>query len=263
MLKKLLKYDLKSGNKVLVIFYALAILFATLTRLFSLFDDSLIFMVIGKICGGVTISMIFNILINNVMRLWSRFRSNFYGDESYLTHTLPVKRSTHYLSKTLTALITLIVSTFVSALSLFIAYYSKGAMEMIKAIILPIADMLEINVLGFIILIVFVLFLEIFNILQCGYIGMVLGHRCNSGKIGFSVLLGLAVYSVSQMFVLLVIFIVALFNSNVMDLFLSSQLNSLDTIKFIGVLAIVIYIVLAVIGYLVGDRLFKKGVNVD
>ena len=35
------------------------------------------------------------------MRMWVRFRSNFYGDESYLTHTLPIKREVLYTSKIL------------------------------------------------------------------------------------------------------------------------------------------------------------------
>ena len=45
------------------------------------------------------------ILINNLMRTWVRFRHNLYGDESYLTHTLPVERKTIYLSKFITSII--------------------------------------------------------------------------------------------------------------------------------------------------------------
>ena len=82
MLKKLIKYDLENIYKVLMIFYILSLLFAILTRIFLNIDDSFIMNIIGKICSGVTISMIFNILINNLMRLWSRFKNNFYGDES-------------------------------------------------------------------------------------------------------------------------------------------------------------------------------------
>ena len=41
-----------------------------------------------------------NIILNNLMRLWARFKNNFYGDESYLTHTLPINKKTLYLSKT-------------------------------------------------------------------------------------------------------------------------------------------------------------------
>ena len=74
MLKKLLKYDLRDGYKILVVFYMLSIFFAVLTRLFLLVDNSFVFEIIGKICSGTTIAMFFNIIINNMMRLWVRFK---------------------------------------------------------------------------------------------------------------------------------------------------------------------------------------------
>ena len=109
MLRKLLKYDLKYMFKFLIIFYSLAIFFGTLTRIFLSIENSLIMNIIGQVCSGAAISMMFSILINNLMRFWVRFRSNFYGDESYLTHTLPISKSTLYLSKALTSIISLLV----------------------------------------------------------------------------------------------------------------------------------------------------------
>ena len=94
MLKKLLKYDLQSINIVLIVFYGLSIFFSILTRIFLSIENSFIFNVIGQICNGTMIAMMFNIIINNLIRLWVRFKQNFYGDESYLTHTLPVEKKT-------------------------------------------------------------------------------------------------------------------------------------------------------------------------
>ena len=107
MLKKLLKYDLKNVYKVLIVFYILSLFFAILARIFLNIENSFILNVIGKICSGVTISMIANILINNLMRLWVRFKTNLYSDESYLTHTLPVDKKTLYLSKIFSAVLSL------------------------------------------------------------------------------------------------------------------------------------------------------------
>ena len=81
MLNKLLKYDLQYNFKVVSVFYILSIFFAILTRIFLNIENSFIMNIIGKICSGVTISMIFNIIINNIMRLWARFRNNLYKDE--------------------------------------------------------------------------------------------------------------------------------------------------------------------------------------
>ena len=80
MLKKLLKYDLKDMFKFLIIFYSLGIFFAILTRIFLGIENSFIMNIIGQISSGVTISMIFNILINNLMRIWVRFKNSFYND---------------------------------------------------------------------------------------------------------------------------------------------------------------------------------------
>ena len=64
MLNKLLKYDLQYNFKVVSVFYILSIFFALLTRIFLSIENSFIMDIIGKICSGTTIAMIFNILIN-------------------------------------------------------------------------------------------------------------------------------------------------------------------------------------------------------
>ena len=67
MLKKLLKHDLKWIFKLLIVFYSITLVFSILTRIFLSIDGSTVFNVIGKICSGVTISFIFNILINYII----------------------------------------------------------------------------------------------------------------------------------------------------------------------------------------------------
>ena len=195
MLKKLLKYDLKSIYKVLIVFYSLSLFFAILTRIFLNIENSFIMDVIGKVCSGTTIAMIFNVLINNLMRLWVRFNGNLYGDESYLTHTLPCNKKTLYLSKTLTSIITLFTSMIVIILSLVIAYYSKENIEFVKNLLLPLAKAYDSTVMTIILAFIFVLFLEIMNILNSGYTGLILGHKKNNNKMLFSILFGFGTYA--------------------------------------------------------------------
>ena len=132
MLRKLLKYDLKNMFKFLSVFYILAIFFAILTRIFLSIENSFVMDIIGKICSGTTIALMFNILINSIMRAWVRFKQSLCGDESYLTHTLPIDKKTLYNSKILTSLITLFISIAMIALTLFIAYYSKENIILLK-----------------------------------------------------------------------------------------------------------------------------------
>ena len=106
MLKKLVKYDLKWLLKVIVIFLALGIFFATTGRLLDLISDSLVFSIVSAICKGAALSMLISGLFNLVIRSWVRIILNLYKDEAYLTHTLPIKRETHYLSKVLSRFLT-------------------------------------------------------------------------------------------------------------------------------------------------------------
>lgn len=263
MLKKLIKYDLRDSYKILVVFYMLSIFFATLTRIFLYVDNSLIFEVIGKICSGTTIAMFFNIIINNMMRLWVRFKTNFYSDESYLTHTLPVDKKTLYLSKTLASVITLFTSAIVICLSLFIAYYSKENLLLVKNLLLPLATVYDSAIVTIILEFVLVLFLEIMNMLQSGYVGIVLGHMKNNNKTAYSILFGFITYLLTQIFIIIVIFLVALFNQDLMNLFFTVDALNVNTIKTCIYLAIFVYTLNIFILYFVNIKLFNKGVNID
>ena len=263
MLKKLLKYDLKNNYKNLIIFYCLSIFFALLTRIFLSIENSFIINIIGQICSGVTISMIFNILINNVIRLWVRFKQNLYKDDSYLTHTLPIEKKTLYQSKIIDAIITLFISILIIGLSLFIAYYSKENITILKNLLLPIADIYDTSILKIIIAFLFIFFLEFLNAIQAGYTGIILGNRMNNYKTLFSVLYGFISYTITQIFAVLMIFIVGLFNKDVMNLFFTNELINIDIIKVLIYLAITTYTIIIIVGYIINIKLFEKGVNVD
>lgn len=263
MLKKLLKYDMKFNYKVLIIFYFLSLFFALLTRIFLSIEDSFICNIIGSISSGVTISMIFNIFINNILRLWVRFKTNFYSDESYLTHTLPVSKKTLYDSKIVSSVSTLFLSTIVIGISLFIAYFSKENLELVKNILLPLENIMNSKLFYILLAILFILFLEIANLLQTGYTGIILGHRMNNNKISFSFLFGFISYMISQTIILVFLFMIALFNKDFMNLFNTTSVINIDTIKTIIYLSMFSYTLILVITYFINLNLFKKGVNVD
>ena len=120
MLVKLLKYDLKYMIKNMFIFYVLSLFFAITSRILLNIEQSVIINIIGKISLGCMISMLFNILINTMIRSWVRFRDSLYKDESYLTHTLPVTKNDLYNSKFIQTFIFFFVSFVVILISLFI-----------------------------------------------------------------------------------------------------------------------------------------------
>ena len=263
MLNKLLKYDLKYMIKNMSIFYILAIFFSITTRLLFLLDQSFIINLIGQISVGCMFSMLASILINVIMRSWVRFRDSLYKDEAYLTHTLPVTKNDIYNSKFIQTLIFFVFSFIVILICLFIAYYTKERWIMVKDLINSITMGLNINIVFFLVGIVTVLFLEIFNIIQSGFLGIIFGHKKNNNKLVFSVLYGFIVYMISQGIALLSIFIVALFNSNIMDLFKNNVLLTDSSIKLLLILAIISYLLIIILMNIICKKIFNKGVNIE
>ena len=262
MLRKLLKYDFKSMYKFLIIFYLLALFFAVLTRIFFAIDNSIIGSIIAQICTGATIALIFNILINNLMRCWVLFK-NMYGDESYLTHTLPVSKKEIYTSKFITAFTTLLTSILIVSFTLFIAYYSKDNFELLKEFVGPIANLFKSSPIALIVALIFMIFIEFFNILQTGYTGIILGHRKNNNKVLYSVISGFIVYMITQLFVLAGIFVVAIFNSDLMNFFFTTDNINLNMFKSLYILCTVIYFIAIIVLYYINVKILNKGVNID
>ena len=263
MLSKLLKYDLKYMIKNMSIFYVLAIFFAITTRILFNMNQSVIVNIIGQISVGCMFAMLVNILINTMMRSWVRFRDSIYKDEAYLTHTLPVTKNDIYNSKFIQTLIFFVVGFLVILLSLFIAYYTKDRWIMLKDLISTITIGLEFNTTLFVISFIIIIFLEIFNAIQCGFLGIILGHKKNNKKVALSVLFGFITYLLSQSIVLLVVFIVGLFNSSIMNLFISNTLLDTNSFKLLIILAIIIYLLIIILMSIICKREFNKGVNIE
>lgn len=262
MLLKVLKYDLKFTYKNLLIFYSLSLFFALLGRICGLFDNSGIMLILSKINNGIAVSMLVSVLINNLMRVWARLVLNFYKDESYLTHTLPVKKSTLYLSKVLCGLITMLTSTMVIAASLLICYYSKENIELLKNSLNIVANLYESSITNLLLQVFTLIFLEFTFILLTGYIGIILGHKSNNNKMLKSCLYGFLTYMALSIIILLVVYVSGLFNSDIMNIFTSTTFT-LTTFKSILLIVMITYTVLIIIEYIVGLKTVESGVNID
>ena len=116
MLKKCLKYDLQSVSRIWWILAATmmgaALVAALSIRAFfqalensesaGLMDVLSIFGILGA--GLCLLAMVAGLVISVFLVYWRTY-THFFTDEGYLTFTLPVKRSTLYLSKVLTSVI--------------------------------------------------------------------------------------------------------------------------------------------------------------
>ncbi len=257
MLGKLLKYDLKWMYKLLVIFYILALVFALIGRALSLLDEYFIFEILSKVSCGISVSMMVNILINNTLRFWARYISNIYKDESYLTHTLPVSKKQIFVAKSLTGLITMLSSVAVIFVSFMICYWGDGLKEFIK-MILPGSTMTVAIIAGF------VLLLEFIYLLYLGILAITIGYKFNRDKLVKSIAAGFVIYMISSVFSVVILFVTALFNKDVLKMFTTmNTVPSVDALKFMLIVALVIYIGYIILCNVISSKLLQKGVNVD
>lgn len=263
MIKKLLKYDLLYTYKLIIIYYIIALIFSIFTRIFLNIESSTLMYIIGQICSGTTVAMLINIIINTLIRNWVRFQTNFYKDEAYLTHTLPLSKTKLYLSKFLTSLITMLTSVLVIVIVLFIAYYSKENMDILKTSLHAIANIYDSTIPLFISSVVIVFFLEMFLMLTLGYTGIIFGNTKNNNKIIYSVISTIIIYLLTQGILLLIIYLIGLLNSEVMNLFTTSTVANISVLKTIMYFAIVMYSVFIIIYTFINLKLFNKGVNID
>jgi len=263
MLKNLLKYDLKWTYKGVIVFYILSIIFSLLGRVLTEIENSLILDIIGKICIGTAVAMVVNILINNLIRVWARFTRNVYKDESYLTHTLPVEKKTIFLSKVLSAIITMLTSAFIIVICVAICYYSTENIEFLKTALEFVASTYNSTVVSFLLVASVVLFLEMIFALLAGYLGIIIAHKSNKLKTLKSVIFGFLAYMLPQTLTIIILFVLGLFNPDIMNLFNTTDAINVETIKSILYVGIVIYVVYIISYYFIGKKLFEKGVNVD
>lgn len=263
MLGKLLKYDLKWIYKVVGIFYILALVFSIIGRALSYIENSVVFSIVSAIFIGTAVAMIINCLINCLIRLWVRFIRNCYKDESYLTHTLPVEKKTIYLSKVISALITIFTTSIVIIICLLICYYSEENLQTLKTMLELAASTYNTTVINLLLLISTIISMQMLFIVLIGYVGIILGHKSNKYKIIISIIISFALYMLTQVVSLVFIYIFGLFNSNVMNLVNTTEMINIDAIKLLMYLAIGMYAIYIIVYYILGKKAFQKGVNVE
>ena len=135
MFLNLVKYDLKFILKTVLIYAILLLLSAALHNLTSygytpttmdpstgqIFggepDASILIQILHTVFYNAVIAMLIALLLNTIIRTWARFKLNFYSDEAYLTHTLPVTRSLLWASKCFSAAIVIVTVIAVTGLA--------------------------------------------------------------------------------------------------------------------------------------------------
>lgn len=197
------------------------------------------------------------------MRIWSRFIKNIYKDESYLTHTLPVSKGAIYTSKILATIITMVTSVIIILICLAICFLTKDNIDVLKQSIEATAIYFNSSISSFLITIIITLLFELLFAVFAGIFGIILGYGTNNVKLGKSIIFGFIAYIIPSMLTLVGIFVIGLFNPDVMALFNNITGFSTEAVKVVLLGGIAMYATYIMVYYLLGRKLLKKGVNVD
>ena len=119
------------------------------------------------------------------------------------------------------------------------------------------------TVTNFLLVIALVFFLEMLFVNIIGYVGIILGHRYNHGKIVKSIIISFLLYIVTQVITLGLIFVCGLFDKGIMNMINTTSMIEVGVINKIMFIAIIIYIIYIIFYYLLGKLYFEKGVDID
>ena len=261
MLSKLFKYDFKWMTKVTYIYVLILIVISIALKIVESVDQTFLLVILDKILVSMFISCIVSILLTTSLRIWVRFINNFYKDESYLTHTLPVTKNELFNSKVLAGICSLLLSALVIVACFAFVYLNKTNIDSLKMMWDSlVAAYNSVFAVLFVIGLVLLIILEIIYIMMAGILGITIGHRSNNFKIVKSIAVGLISYGLLSAMSLGVIAIVSkLINYDI----IGKGFPSMNYLIGVGSAGLAVYLIYNIVYYLIAKKVFNKGVNVD
>ena len=133
MLRKLIKYDLKSMNRILIIIHVFLLLAAAAVRVFFTERFHLVHVESGAYLALAFI--LFSLLASGVsfateILIAIRFYKNLFSYEGYLTHTLPATRSQHLAAKTIAGTFWMFLDQILLLVSIFFVIATSDVVKL-------------------------------------------------------------------------------------------------------------------------------------
>ena len=204
--------------------------------------------------------------------IWRRFSTNFFSDEAYLTHTLPISRTTLWNAQICSILITFISVIIFLIVNCFILLLTRDGQRTLDSLGLlggcahcvGAYYYIEPRNLSFYLILTFIVFAEFLFMALCGITGIILKNRF--GK-NIATLSGVFIYLLGGAIAVLFIFLAFGTTSIGPDLGPSLGMYgtkpSLDpglkTVLCIGST----YACLSIALYFIDQELIKKGINLE
>lgn len=249
----LIKYDLKFIYKQLIVFYIIVLVLAVVARCTDFETPVFLVRFIHEFAQGATFGFSLGMIINASLRTWARFRQTLYGDESYLTHTLPINRTTLITAKFLTGIIIVAISILLFIICMLILFLSPENLALLR-------DDAWLTIIFFAISV----FCQFVFMMEIGLTSILLGyHRNPNSPVAFAVAYGIAIYLISGALMMALGILWGLVDPMVYDMLFDDAMMDIVTVhkmlSFIGIL----YIIFTTALYFIDRKLLQKGVNVD
>lgn len=204
MLRKLIKYDLKALGKIMIPLLCVLIAFGIIqgispkaATIDSVFRENML-----KVYMIFMIISILSVFLVNIIIVIQRFWRSMYGQEGYLTHTLPVTARQLILSKAISATIISFLSVFILELENNILMYLQtsavhGTVNVRGIVIHNLSDLTKTKVIWGIIYAMIYGIIWILHLIYETYTAMSIGQLSDKNRFIIALIAGTFIFNFS------------------------------------------------------------------
>lgn len=260
MLGKVMKYDFKTIFKTMVPMYAILLGIAVLNRiLLGIAKEVPILSIVNTMLLVVFVFLLIAVPAATFAISVIHFYKNMTRDEGYLTHTLPVKKTTLVVSKLLTSGIAFLVSICISLLAVLVVYYTKENMQYVLNLA---KEIFAIAGNATMILGICMCVMSYISQILMAYFAIAIGQMQNTNKLLFSVVAWFVLYTINQIIVLALLVIASIANPSVMEAIMQN-IAPVDSMPFFIGIAIAFSTVMSIIYFIATSKIMKKRLNLE
>lgn len=261
MLKKLLKYDLKSIFKPLIPIYGITLLLSIAQRVSTAIGEA--FPIIKIPAGFITafyVMLLIALPIATFIFSIIKYYTNLAKDEGYLMHTLPVSKQQLVLSKLISASISMFTTILIMIVALFISFlgiiHISDVIDFIKYVFNYLEPL-------FIILLITCMILSYLSQQVLFYLSMALGQKHNNHKVMYSIIYGIVIYNAIQILLTLILIVPGFISSSFRDILFNNQIPSIDFLNCYLGFANIVTILITIGIYIITTKVLENQLNLD
>ena len=270
MLGKMFKYDFKDYSKNMLPFCLLLLAMSIMTRIFFTLSSNFekLSTVFNILFGISTMILVITIVVSFVYCFFisiKHFYKKVLKDEGYLTHTLPIKKSSIINSQLLSSTLWLIIICIVTILALTIAFYQKGMLDNFwQAFTAELNSEIIISPIATLIIIAAMILVSYIGTILAIYASMAIGHGFSNNKIGYSIVAGVIFYVAFQILSIIILVGIFAFNYNeLMEIYNNSAELSASILKQIIAEGFIVNFIILAVSYILTNYNLKKRLNLE